>query len=149
VIVLGPNGIDSRDGHSYHVHAKSCQDLRNYKGSEFANDKANPLDVNSVEEIAEYVYDFEDNPQDLVGEFYVFPCVHFEASNGNSTDPARDLGSSNSGTSAPEGEPMITVSFEMYTEDFWVSFEVETSEPNTLIHNLIKLKNTRNIHFVY
>lgn len=41
---------------------------------------------------------------------------------------------------------MRTVAFEIYTESFWVEFEVETSTPELLIQNLLKLKNTRSIH---
>jgi hypothetical protein len=41
---------------------------------------------------------------------------------------------------------MHKVAFEVYSETFWVEFEVETSTPDILIQNLLKLKNTRNIH---
>lgn len=40
---------------------------------------------------------------------------------------------------------MVTITFEMYTNDFWVSFKVETEDPNTVMGNLLKLANTRNI----
>lgn len=41
---------------------------------------------------------------------------------------------------------MKTVNFEVYTDFFWVEFAVETSNPEIVIQNLLKLKNTRNIH---
>lgn len=43
---------------------------------------------------------------------------------------------------------MKTVAFEAYDEQFWISFEVQTAEPDVLIGKLLKLKNTRNIHIV-
>jgi hypothetical protein len=128
VIVLGPNLPDQSKG-SFHVHAVGCADINRspiYQSSEFWGDKQSPMDVNSVEEIAEAVYDFEENPTEYVSDFYVFPCVHFP--------------------SDEKEQNMHTVSFEIYTDSFWVEFEVETSNPDIVIQNLLKLKNSRNIH---
>jgi hypothetical protein len=126
VVVIGPNlhGSDS----AFHVHAAGCADIyRNalYRSAEFNDDKCNPLDFDSVEEIADYVYDFEENPRDLVNDFEVFPCVNFK-----------------------KEAPVSTVEFEIYTNEFWVSFSVETASPDVLVQNLLKLKNTRGIHIV-
>jgi hypothetical protein len=128
VVVLGPNLHGSNS--TFHVHAAGCADIKRnafYRSPEFNDDKRNPLDFNSVEEIAEYVYDFEENPRDLVNDFEVFPCVHF---------------------TKEETMPVATVEFEVYTDDFWVSFSVETTNPDVLVQNLLKLKNTRGIHIV-
>jgi hypothetical protein len=51
------------------------------------------MDVNSVREIAEYVYaDFE-NPEEYTNDFYVFPCVKFET--------------------VKKEAPMVTITFEL------------------------------------
>lgn len=128
VVILGPNLPDQSNG-SFHVHAEGCADIQRsplYRSREFDTDKKNPIDVDSVEDIARYVYDFEDDPTEYVSDFYVLPCVNFEKGNEN----------------------MRKVAFEVYTDSFWVEFEVDTSTPDILIQNLLKLKNTRNIHLV-
>lgn len=43
---------------------------------------------------------------------------------------------------------MRTIAFEIYTDEFWVEFAVETATPEIVIENLLKFKNTRNIHIV-
>lgn len=41
--------------------------------------------------------------------------------------------------------PVLFVTFEVYTEDFWVEFEIATNDPEAVIANLRSLPNTRNI----
>lgn len=124
VVVLGPNGIDGSNGASFHVHASTCQDLRNYTSSEFRDDKANVLDMDSVEEISAYVYDFEEHPEDLVNDFYVFPCVNFE-----------------------KEVPMTKVTFELYSEDIFFAVEIETSDLGATLELLGGMNNVRNIQY--
>lgn len=41
---------------------------------------------------------------------------------------------------------MRTITFEVYDENFWVEFSVETQNADTVLSNLFKLKNVRNIY---
>jgi len=124
VIVLGPNLIDQSKG-SFHVHAAGCRDINSYYGRQFDADKANPLDVNSVEEIAEYVYDYEDNPREYANDFYVFPCVYF--------------------TEKEETVKAIKFSFELYSEDIFLTVEIETDDYDGTLALLESVPNVRDI----
>ena len=76
VHVMGPNL--PVDGPTYHVHAAGCADVQRdpaYRGSEHAEDRRATYDFANLVEVAAFVYDFEDDPEDLVGDFKVFPCA--------------------------------------------------------------------------
>lgn len=81
VICIGPNLPDQTRG-SFHVHAVGCADIdRSYRSREFDTDKTNVIEVNTLEELVEYVYadqlrEEEDaTASDYANDFYVFPCV--------------------------------------------------------------------------
>lgn len=127
VVVLGPNLMDQSNG-SFHVHAAGCADInrnRAYRSPEFADDKRNVLDMQSVEEIAEYVYsDVTDNPTQYVSDFDVFPCVVFKK----------------------EAE-MRTITFEIYNRDFFLEMKVElpVEDLQKVLTNLAAMPNVRKI----
>ena len=77
VHVMGPN-LQSKSDETFHVHAEGCADVRRapvYQGAEHRADRENAEEFATLLEIAAYVYDFEDNPADLIGDFLVFPCA--------------------------------------------------------------------------
>lgn len=127
VVVLGPNLMDQSNG-SFHVHAAGCADIkrsRAYDSPEFDDDKKYPLDMESVEQIADYVYaDIEDDPREYVNDFYVFPCVVFE-----------------------KEVPMFTVTFELYNADMFLSVSIETKDLSTVVAMLESTPNVRNIRY--
>ncbi len=127
VIVVGPNLPDQSKG-SFHVHAVGCSDLNHY-GREFDSDKANPLDVSGVEEIADYVYDFEENPREYVNDIYVFPCVHWNY------------------VPIPKEVAMTAVTFELYNEDMFLEMTIETSDLDATLSMLESVPNVRNIRY--
>lgn len=78
VHVLGPNLLGSDIPDTFHIHAEGCADVlrsKVYRGAEMAHDRENAEEFESVLEIAEYVYDYEDNPAEYVNDFRVFPCA--------------------------------------------------------------------------
>jgi hypothetical protein len=83
VVCIGPNLPDQSRG-SFHVHAAGCADIgrsRDYRSREFDGDKANPIEIETLEDLVEYVYadqlaeDDETTASSLTSDFYVFPCV--------------------------------------------------------------------------
>lgn len=78
VHVMGPNLFGTGTMETFHVHAEGCADVNRapvYQGPDHKADRDNVLDFDTVAQIAEYVYDFEDNPRAMVDDFRVFPCV--------------------------------------------------------------------------
>lgn len=76
VHVMGPNL--PTDGPTFHVHIKGCADVKRsplYWGTEHANDRKNTVEVDSLVELAAYIYDFEEHPEELIGDFKVFACA--------------------------------------------------------------------------
>jgi hypothetical protein len=78
VHVLGPNLLGSNTDETFHVHAEGCADVRRspvYAGSDHQSDRKTAYDFASLVEVAAFVYDFEDDPQDCIGDFKVFDCA--------------------------------------------------------------------------
>jgi hypothetical protein len=76
--IMGPNLFGTGTMETFHVHAEGCADVKRapvYQGPDHKADRDNATEFATLTEIAEYVYDFEDNPADLVGDFRVFPCA--------------------------------------------------------------------------
>lgn len=76
--VIGPNLRGTGHSEAFHVHAEACADVVRspmYRGTEHKSDRETVHDFASLIEVAAYVYDFEDNPADLIGDFRLFPCA--------------------------------------------------------------------------
>jgi hypothetical protein len=81
VVVIGPNLPDQSRG-QYHVHLAGCADIgrsRDYRSGEYDADKANPIEVDTLDEAVEYAYgdaiDDGDDVASLRSDMYVFPCA--------------------------------------------------------------------------
>lgn len=83
IVCIGPNLPDQRKG-SFHVHAKGCADVvrnRDYLSPEFAFDKTNGIEAETMAEVVKYVYadqlaeDADLTIDDCVNDFHVFDCA--------------------------------------------------------------------------
>jgi len=154
VVILGPNLINQSKG-AYHVHKTGCRNLGSYYGAEHNADKNNPMDFDSESEVAHFVFaDFEDemSEADMLGDIYFHNCVVFERENGMVHKPAPNI--------VPEGhvvipgagitvpakkEETMTITFELYNEDMFLSLEIVTSDPENTLAVLESAPNVRNI----
>lgn len=77
VTIIGPNLRDQSLG-QFHVHAEGCRDIARQFGYVHPAEMWT-IAVDSKVEVAANVYDFEDDPASLLGEFHFAPCVKLPA----------------------------------------------------------------------
>jgi len=146
VVVIGPNL--PRSDESFHVHAAGCSDIYrslDYRSHEFDSDKANAMEFNSVEEIAEYVYADQIaeggyDAADLINDFRIFPCVHIMTYTPKKETPVVD-------TKTVTVKRKIT--FEIYNSEMFFEAEmtVDKSDLDEALSQLRAIRNVRNIRF--